>query len=219
MIHNEAIGSANIAAMRAKAGRPTKSLLVIGRQRVQRTALIDQVGKTLNADDVYTIHITASKGYSFPAALGREIRNALQRTSAHGASSPLVVEAVRASVRFVRSLTAKYPDIDITIDAELEPGVAGSGALEFDLTSLFEMIGAMAAQAGAVYVMLIDEMHLIEAEQLSALTAALHRVAQRGLPIVLIGGGSPILRRRIGCAKPYAERMFDFIDLDEQRFE
>lgn len=219
MIHNETIGNANIAVMRAKAGRPTKGLLVIGRQRAERTALIGQVCKTLNAEDVYVVHVTTSKDYSFPAALGRKIQNALQRMSAHGASSPLVVEALRALAEFARSLKPRYPDIDITIGTEPESGVAGSSALEFHLTSLLEVIGAMATQAGAVYVMLIDEMHLVKGEQLSALIAALHRVAQRGLPVVLIGGGSPALRRRVGNAKPYAERMFDFIDLDERRFE
>lgn len=114
---------------------------------------------------------------------------------------------------FINSQRPKYPDIDIVIDLKPEPMIANSGALEPDLTSLFEAIGAEAAQAGTVYAIVIDDMHSVEAQQLSALVAAMHRIARTGLPVVLIGAGSPILRRRVGGAKPYAERMLEFVDL------
>jgi hypothetical protein len=39
---------------------------------------------------------------------------------------------------------------------------------------------------------------------------ALHRTAQRGLPVVLVGAGLPQLPARMGKAKSYAERLFDF---------
>lgn len=215
MIRSDAIADANIAVMRAKAGRPTKGLLFIGRQRAERTAYIDRVRKTLDAEGVYILRITISRGCSLPVVLGRQIQNALQRMSAHGASRSSIVEALGALAGF----TTKYPGIDISLDSEPELGSSGPGALESDLTSLLEVIGATAAQAGSVYVMLIDEMHLVEAAQLSALVAALHRIAQCALPVVLIGSGSPVLRRRVGNAKPYAERMFDCIDLDGRRSE
>jgi len=37
-----------------------------------------------------------------------------------------------------------------------------------------------------------------------------HRAAQRRLPVVLVGAGLPQLRGRMGRAKSYAERLFDF---------
>ena len=39
---------------------------------------------------------------------------------------------------------------------------------------------------------------------------ALHRTAQRSLPVTLVGAGLPQLRGRMGHAKSYAERLFDF---------
>ena len=39
---------------------------------------------------------------------------------------------------------------------------------------------------------------------------ALHRTAQRSLPVVLVGAGLPQLPGRMGRAKSYAERLFDF---------
>ena len=56
----------------------------------------------------------------------------------------------------------------------------------------------------------IDELQYVEEDQLAALISALHRTAQRRLPIVLVGAGLPQLPGRMGKAKSYAERLFDF---------
>ena len=58
--------------------------------------------------------------------------------------------------------------------------------------------------------MFIDELQYVEEDELAALITALHRCAQRRLPIVLVGAGLPQLRGRMGKAKSYAERLFDF---------
>ncbi|MBU6416744.1 MAG: ATP-binding protein, partial [Xanthomonadaceae bacterium] len=150
---------------------------------------------------------------SLPALLCNQLQDALQRMSGIRQRQAPVREALRVLAGFVGSLRPRYRDINIIMDLKPEPGVADSGMLEVDLTSLFEAIGVEAAQAGTAYAILIDDMHSVEARQLSALIGALHRIAQRGLPVVMIGAGSQILRRRIGNAKPYAERMFEFVDL------
>lgn len=46
--------------------------------------------------------------------------------------------------------------------------------------------------------------------EFAVLITALHRCAQRKLPITLVGAGLPQLRGRVGMAKSYAERLFDF---------
>ena len=46
-------------------------------------------------------------------------------------------------------------------------------------------------------------------EELAALITALHRTAQRSLPVVLVGAGLPQLTGRMGRAKSYAERLVD----------
>ena len=42
------------------------------------------------------------------------------------------------------------------------------------------------------------------------LIAALHRAAQRQIPVTMVGAGLPQLRGQTGRAKSYAERLFDF---------
>jgi hypothetical protein len=61
--------------------------------------------------------------------------------------------------------------------------------------------------------MFVDELQYVEETQLAALITALHRAAQRRLPIVLIGAGLPQLRGQMGLAKSYAERLFDFPEI------
>jgi hypothetical protein len=53
-------------------------------------------------------------------------------------------------------------------------------------------------------------MQYVEEEELAALIMALHRAAQRRVPVTLVGAGLPQLRGRMGRAKSYAERLFDF---------
>jgi len=61
-----------------------------------------------------------------------------------------------------------------------------------------------------VLVLFIDELQYVEERQLGALITALHRAAQRRLPVTLIGSGLPQLVGHVGSAKSYAERMFSF---------
>lgn len=212
-IRDDAIAKANVATLRAKSGRPSTGLLLVGRQRIARTEHLDRICETLSTTNAHVVRVRMFKDRSLPALLCRQIQDALQRVPATRHRQPPIHEALLALAGFAKSSRPKYPDIDTMIDLKPEPGIADSGLLELDLTSLFEAIGAAAQQGDTAYAILIDEMHFVEPQQLSALVAALHRVAQRGLPMVLIGAGTPILRRRIGSAKPYAERMFEFIDL------
>ncbi len=56
----------------------------------------------------------------------------------------------------------------------------------------------------------IDEMQYVKEAELAALITALHRCAQRKLPVTLVGAGLPQLPGKMGEAKSYAERLFDF---------
>ena len=70
--------------------------------------------------------------------------------------------------------------------------------------------------------MIVDEVQYVPKAELAALCAALHRAAQRRLPILLAGAGLPQLRAQIAQAKTYAERLFEFREvgpLDERASE
>jgi hypothetical protein len=56
----------------------------------------------------------------------------------------------------------------------------------------------------------VDELQYVEENQLASLITALHRCAQKQLPITLFGAGLPQIVGQTGRAKSYAERLFDF---------
>jgi hypothetical protein len=105
----------------------------------------------------------------------------------------------------------KYADLEVTLpEAQPEPGLADSGDLEHDLTALLEAAGEAAQRGGTALALFVDELQYVPEPQLASLITALHRCAQRRLPIALVGAGLPQLRGRSGKAKSYAERLFEF---------
>ncbi len=60
---------------------------------------------------------------------------------------------------------------------------------------------------------MIDELQYVPEEQLAALISALHRAAQRQLPITMLAAGLPQLLGQMGRAKSYAERLFEFVSV------
>ena len=107
----------------------------------------------------------------------------------------------------------KYQDIEVGLDFDPEPGLADNGELETDLQDLFEVVGTTAEAADSCVALFIDELQYVAEDQLAALITALHRVAQRRLPVTLVGAGLPQLRGAMGNAKSYAERLFDFPEI------
>jgi hypothetical protein len=89
-------------------------------------------------------------------------------------------------------------------------GVADSGDLERDLPDLFVAAGEAAKANETGIAILIDEVQYLSQPDLAALIVAAHRVAQRNLPVLVIGAGLPLLPALSGDAKSYAERLFTY---------
>ena len=195
---------------------------MVGLRGVGKTVLLDRVLKDAAATGIRTLRIEAPEKRSLPALLAPELRLVLLQLSRDHKLKDVAGRALRALAGFARALKVKYQDIEIGFDAEPEPGLADNGDLEHDLQALLEAAGEAARSGGTALVMFIDELQYVEEEELAALIIALHRCAQQQLPIVLVGAGLPQLRGRMGKAKSYAERLFDFpeigpLDVEEAR--
>ena len=199
-----------IATERVRAGRPAKSLLLIGLRGVGKTVLLDRMRSDAEAAGLHTLRIEAPEGRSLPAILAPQLRLALLRLSRVEQARDLGRRALRALTGFARGLKVKYEDIEVGVDYEPEPGLADNGDLEHDLQALLEAAGEAARSAGSALVLFIDEFQYAEEDQMAALITALHRLAQQQLPVMMVGAGLPQLPGRMGRAKSYAERLFDF---------
>ena len=204
-----------VAVERLRRGLPSKSILMVGLRGVGKTVLLDRMRDDAEATGIHTLRIEAPEGRSLPALLAPELRVALLRVSRNEQAKALGERALRALAGFARALKVKFHDIEVGVDFDPEPGLADNGDLEHDLAMLLEAVGAAAQRAGTALVLFIDELQYVKENELAALITGLHRTAQRKLPIGLVGAGLPQLRGRMGQAKSYAERLFDFPEIGE----
>lgn len=199
-----------IAIERVRRGLPTKSVLMVGLRGAGKTVLLDRMRDDAEDSGIHTIRIEAPEGRSLPALLAPQLRQALLRLSRNEQAKDGAKRALRALAGFAKSLKLKYADIEVGLDFDPEPGLADNGDLEHDLQALLETAGAAAKKAGTALVIFIDELQYVQESELAALITAMHRCAQRRVPVMLVGAGLPQLRGRMGNAKSYAERLFDF---------
>jgi AAA ATPase domain len=202
-----------VALQRARIGRHAKSAMLIGLRGVGKTVLLDRIRSDAEAAGIHTIRIEAPEGRSLPAILAPELRQALLRLSHVASAKNVAIRGLRALAGFAGKMKVKYQDIEVGLDYEPEPGLADNGDLEHDLQALFEQVGQAAKAAGTAVALFVDELQYVPEDQLAVLITAMHRIEQQQLPVVLVGAGLPQLRGRMGNAKSYAERLFNFPEI------
>jgi hypothetical protein len=202
-----------VATERIRRGLPTKSIVMVGLRGVGKTVLLDRMREDAEATGFHTLRIEAPEKRSLPALLAPQLRQALLRLSRNEKATDLARRGLRALAGFAKALRVKFADIEVGMDFEPEPGLADNGDLEHDLQALMEVVGAAAQEAKTALIFFIDELQYVEEDQLASLITSLHRTAQRRLPVTMVGAGLPQLRGRMGRAKSYAERLFDFPEI------
>lgn len=200
----------DLCLARLRIGKQAKSVIMVGLRGVGKTVLLDQMLKDAEAKGFHTVRIEAPENRSLPALLAPQIRLALLRLSKIDAAKDFAIRGLRALAGFASKMKLTFNDIEVGFDFDAEPGLADNGDLEGDLTALLEQVGFAAQQANTVLVIFIDELQYVKEEQLAALISALHRCSQKQLPVTVVGAGLPQLIGRMGEAKSYAERLFNF---------
>ena len=210
---DDLISAANVALERTKIGRASKSLLMVGLRGVGKTVLLDRIRENAESNNIYTLRIEAPEGRSLPSILAPQLRVLLLRLSRSEAAKELAQRALRGLAGFVSALKVKYSDIEVSLDFDPEPGFADNGDLESDLQELLEAVGEAARSDRTCVGIFIDELQYVKEDELAAMITALHRTSQRQLPVVMLGAGLPQVRGRMGRAKSYAERLFEFPEI------
>src|SRR5690348_11894516 len=102
-IRDDAIDKANISVMRAKSGRPTRGVLLVGRHHTTRTVHIDRICEVLSTANAHVVRVRMSKGRSLPALLSSQLQDALQRMPAIRQRQAPAHDALIALAGFVSS--------------------------------------------------------------------------------------------------------------------
>lgn len=202
--------TARIALERVRAGRPGKSIMMVGLRGVGKTVLLDRIRREAEDRGICTLNVEAPENRSLPAALAPRLRLALLQLSNREKARQLAQRALRGLAGFVKAFQVKYHDIQMVLDLDSEPGLADNGDLEADLPDLLAAAGSAAQADATCLALFIDELQYVKEDELAALVMALHRTAQRQLPVIMFGAGLPQVRGNLGKAKSYAERLFEF---------
>ena len=205
--------NARVALERTRIGRSSKSVMMVGLRGVGKTVLLDRIREDAEANGICALRIEAPEGRSLPATLAPQLRVALLKLSNREATKQMAQRALRGLAGFVGALKVKFQDIEVGLDFEPEPGLADNGDLEADLQDLLEVVGDAAREGGSCLALFVDELQYVKEDELAALITALHRTSQRQLPVTMVGAGLPQVRGRVGKAKSYAERLFDFTEI------
>lgn len=204
------IEKAAIALDRIRSGRHDKSMILVGLRGVGKTVLLNRVQLDAEERGIHGMRLEAPEDRSLPGILAPAMRTALLKLDRARAATAVGKKAMRALAGFVGAMKIKYGDVEVGLEIEPEKGLADSGDLDVDLTDLLVAVGEAARERSTAFGVFVDELQYVEENQLASLITALHRCAQKQLPITLFGAGLPQIVGQTGRAKSYAERLFDF---------
>lgn len=204
---DQILEAARIALHRIRAGRPEKSQMLLGLRGVGKTVLLNKIAEMAGESRYYVIMLEAPEGQRLVRFLVPELKGTLLRLDRVESAKEYVSRAVGALRGFASAFNVSIGEVSIGVG---EPSLADSGNLEVDLPALLLTVGQAAKAAESSVAILIDEVQYLGQGDLRALIVAFHRIAQRGLPVVLFGAGLPQVAALSGEAKSYAERLFDF---------
>ena len=205
--------TARVALIRTRNGLPTKSFILVGLRGVGKTVLLNRVEDLAKDAGYQTTLIEAHEEKSLPALLLPELRRILLALDRGEQIEAAVKRGIRVLKSFTKGLKFSFGEVELGLDIDPEPGVADSGDLEADLPALFLALGEAARARKTAVAIIIDELQYLREIEFSALIMALHKISQKGLPVLLVGAGLPQVVGLAGRSKSYAERLFDFPEI------
>lgn len=204
------LAEAKLAIRRTKSGKPARSFIYVGLRGVGKTVLLNEVQALADKEGALTDFIEVSSTTKLSKVIVASMRAALLKLDRLKGVSEQVKRGLRVLKSFVSAIKVKHGDVEFSVDIDAEAGVADSGTLSRDLPELFVAAGEAAKARSAAIVILIDEIQNLDREEFEALIMAVHRVDQKGLPVLVVGAGLPLLVQLTGEAKSYSERLFEF---------
>ncbi len=195
---------------RVIAGRPEKSILMVGLRGVGKTVLLNEVERIAQEKGYRTVLVEAHETKPLGVLLIPRLRKLFLELNVLAGVGDKVRRGIGVLKSFAGAIKVTTGDVEFGLDIKPEQGSADSGDLEMDLPSLFVAVAEAAQERGTAVALLIDEIQYLKKNELSALIMAMHKMQQRRLPLVLIGAGLPTLLGLAGESKSYSERLFAF---------
>lgn len=206
---DDILSMARVSCRRAVKGKPARSIMLLGLRGVGKTVLLNAIGDIARDEGMIVSQLEAPEKNTLSTLLYPELRRVMRSLSGIEAAKQIASRGMGALRNFAAMFKIDIGGVEVGVEPG-EPGLADSGDLQHDLPDLFTVIGEGAKAAGKGWCLLIDEVQYLSEDDLSALIVALHLMAQRGLPVVMVGAGLPQVAKLAGEAKSYAERLFQY---------
>ena len=188
-------------------GYPQRSTIYFGLRGVGKTVLLNTIESAAENRGIVNEYIEATEDSFFRKRLSAAIAKLISQLSVTESAKAVV----QRGLELLRAFRISYglEDNEISVDMSGRP-LEVTGIYEDDLTSIFVHLGRAAKNAEAQVCLLIDEMQYLSNEDIAALIGAIHRCNQLRLPVVMFCAGLPKLKKMVGDAKSYSERLFAF---------
>lgn len=184
--------------------------MLVGLRGVGKTVLLVEIRRRAEAAGYQCLMVEAREGEGLARLLAPGLRRLLLHLDESEARGDRVRRGMRVLRSFLSTIKVRVGEAEFSVEGPKERGVADSGQIESDLADMFLALAAAAQEASTAVAILLDELQYVSEDELSALIMAVHRIAQEGLPLIVIGAGLPQLAGKTGRAKSYAERLFVF---------
>lgn len=196
-------------------GYYARPVVYYGLRGVGKTVLLNVIEMMADNHNLCYKHIEVKEESNFVKALAIACSAFTKELSAKES----LRDRVTKLLSYTRGFVATWSPEDKTISLELkdhppEMAMTGTGDLSNDFTELLVMLGKCAKQANTSIVFFIDEIQYAKKGELEAVITATHRINQLQLPVLFFCAGLPKILKEMGDAKSYAERLFDFIEVD-----
>lgn len=192
---------------RIRLGRPEKSQVLLGLRGVGKTVLLNRLSDLAEQDGYLVVQLEAPEGQRLAEYLAPALKAVLVQLSRIEKAKDLAAKAMGALRGFASAFKVSIGAVEVGV---AEATAADSGNLELDLPELLLAIGNAAKAAEKCVAIFLDEVQYLSDVDLRGLIVAMHRISQKGLPVVLFGAGLPQVAALAGDAKSYAERLFDY---------
>ena len=192
-------------------GYSARSVVYYGLRGVGKTVLLNYIETLADEMDLPSEYMEiAERDRSFQYQMALHIYKLINRLSL----LKNIESHIKKALSILKAFTIKYGCNDISIEVNPANGISDTGNLANDMTELFLALGVIAQKQNKGVVLFIDEIQYIKDSEFEALMEAIHRTNQKNYPIVIFSAGLPKIAKIAGDVKSYAERLFDFIEID-----
>ena len=194
---------------RIRKGRSARSLMMLGLRGVGKTVLLNRIDQIAEIAGCQTAIFEADHSRTLAEILTPQLHRLLLKLDRRKHAATEVRKAFGHLRSFASAFKVRYGEVEVGLSDS-----SATGDLTIDLSDLFVSIGQAAKARKSVAVIMIDEVQYIKKDDLGALIMALHKISQRQLPLLFFGAGLPQLAKLAGEAKSYAERLFNYPEID-----